>query len=154
MKTGRDDLDAMIRVASIPSDEPTFLLRAQDDQAANAVRAWAEFQLTNGAPMAIVEQALRQADAMAAWARKKTPDASHLTEAERKQLEYAFERRRWSLGARSAEAQAEERGARDMADKAQPFVSLVANLLDTIGEVSERLMADAFENGLLDAVVE
>ena len=97
MKTGRSDLDAMVKVSSIPADEPTFLLRAQDDEAANTVRDWCERQLARGVDKAIVEQGYRQADAMDKWPVKKLPGANHLTEAERLQLGYAFDRRQWNL---------------------------------------------------------
>ena len=125
MKTGRDDLDAMLKVSSIPADEPTFLLRAQDAQAAETVRAWAELQLTAGAPVAVVEQALRQADAMDAWPVKKTPGADHLTEAESKQLAYAYDRRRWNLGSRDVSALAEARGFLRAAQQRAAMVSFV-----------------------------
>lgn len=97
MKTGRDDWDAMIRVAGIPEQEPVFVLRAQDPSAAQAVREWAHLALQAGAPESIVEQALRQAERMDAWPVKKTPDADRLSEAEAKQLAYCYSRRVWNL---------------------------------------------------------
>jgi len=98
MKTGRQDLDAMLRVASIPADESTFLLRAQDPNAAATVRAWVEISKHAGVPKAVLEQALRQADAMERWPVKKLPNADHLTEDEAKQLAYAHSRRLWNHG--------------------------------------------------------
>lgn len=95
MKTGRPDLDAMIRVSSIPADEPTFLLRGQDACAADTVRDWAARELAAGVDKAVVEQGLRQADAMARWPVKKLPTADHLAEAERQRLAYAYDRRIW-----------------------------------------------------------
>lgn len=110
MKTGRDDLDALVRVTSIPETEPTFLLRAQDAQAATTVRAWIQLQLAAGCSHAVLEQAARQADAMAAWPVKKTPGGDHLSEGESKQLSYAFSRRVWNLGDLTPEGLAESRG--------------------------------------------
>jgi hypothetical protein len=98
MKTGRPDWDAMISAGGIPADEPVFLLRAQNDTAAETVRAWAELELAAGTPIAVVEQALRQADAMDRWPVKKALTADHLTVAKAKQLAYAHSRRVWGRG--------------------------------------------------------
>ncbi len=104
MKTGRADWDLLIRVAGIPSDEPTFILRAQDDDGADLVREWGAVKLSKGVSAAVVEQSLRQADAMDKWPVKKPVDAGHLSEAEAKQLAYAHSRRVWNYGRMSREA--------------------------------------------------
>ncbi len=92
MRTGRADLDAMLRVTSIPEDEPAFLLRGQDRYAAAAVRDWAQRVLAGGGPVALVEAALCQADEIEAWPIKKAPDIE-LPIAQVKQLEYQHRRR-------------------------------------------------------------
>lgn len=96
MQTGRAAYDHTIKMTAIPSDEPTFLLRAQDTAAAPTVRAWASFAYVAGVPLAVVESALQQADAMEAWPIKKLPDADHLTGHEQQQLGYQLSRRSWS----------------------------------------------------------
>jgi hypothetical protein len=104
MKTGRPDLDALVKVASIPADEPTFILRAQDRCAADAVRDWAARQKAAGAPLAVVEQALQQADAMDRWPVKKDLDDGHLPDDVAKQLAYQHARREWNSGKIIAQA--------------------------------------------------
>lgn len=59
----------------IPANEPVFLLRAQDLNAAEVVRFWAFLAQESGADENTIKSALAQADAMDAWPRKKTPDA-------------------------------------------------------------------------------
>ena len=92
---GRPDLDHLVKAAHVPAGEPKFLLRGRDPAAAGAVRAWASLARELGVTLAVIEQALVQADAMDAWAPKRLPDAEHLTEPERKQLEYQHDRRAW-----------------------------------------------------------
>lgn len=58
----------------IPADEPVFLLRGQDVNAAEVVRFWAHLAQESGADEATVASALAQAEAMDAWPVKKTPD--------------------------------------------------------------------------------
>jgi len=58
----------------IPIDEPVFLLRAQDVNAAEVVRFWAFLAHASGADPHTVDSAERQAAAMKAWPVKKTPD--------------------------------------------------------------------------------
>jgi hypothetical protein len=95
MQTGRADLDAMLKVSTIPADEPVFIGRAQDADAAEMTRAWAALHLARGGSKANAEAALRQAEAMEAWPVKKVPGDDHWTADERKQLEYAFSQRAW-----------------------------------------------------------
>ncbi len=96
MQTGRAAYDSTIKMTTIQADEPTFLLRGQDQLAAKTVRAWASFAHAAGAPLAVVESALQQADAMHAWPVKKLPDADHLAGHEQQQLAYQFSRRAWT----------------------------------------------------------
>jgi hypothetical protein len=151
MKTGREDLDAMIRVASIPSNEPTFLLRAQDLCAADAVRAWAQLQLSAGGPVAVVEQALKQADAMDAWPIKKLPGADHLSEGAALRLAYEFERREWAWGDLSATTIAEARGGDAMLAKLQKLVNFVG-VIATLREVGDPSEVNFQVSGSLRAV--
>jgi len=92
---GRADLDVLIRAAHVPAAEPRFLLRGRDPAAAGAVRAWASSAAQLGVPVAVIEQALIEADAMDAWLDTRLPDAAHLNDAERLQLEYQHSRRAW-----------------------------------------------------------
>lgn len=71
MKFGRKDYDAG---KAIPSDEPAFLLRAQDKFAGDVVRFYANLLESNGASKEVVDSARKQADAMDAWPAKKSPD--------------------------------------------------------------------------------
>lgn len=93
MQTGHPALDAMIKVSSIPSDEPCFILRAQDPAAPVAVRAWAGEHMKGGGSPANAESAFAQADRMDAWPVKKIPGDDHWSPEERKDLEYRFGRR-------------------------------------------------------------
>lgn len=104
MQTGRAAYDSAIKMTTIQADEPTFLLRGQDQLAAKTVRAWASFAHAAGAPLAVVESALQQADAMHAWPIKKLPDADHLAEHDQKQLAFQFSRRAWGAATDRYEA--------------------------------------------------
>ncbi len=53
--------------------EPVFLLRAQDELAAETVRCWAAYARAAGRPEMAAE-ADRIAEAMAAWPARKLPD--------------------------------------------------------------------------------
>ena len=108
-RTGRTDYDQIVRFRSIPSDEPTFTLRAQDSVGAPAVRAYVQLAQTAGADSAFLELASAQADAMEAWPTKKLPDVD-LDEPARRNLTYVWSRRQWNGGKQTAEAMAEARG--------------------------------------------
>jgi hypothetical protein len=95
VNAGREDLDHLISAKHIPNEEPKFLLRARDPAAAGGVRAWASVAKALGVPIAVIEQALTQADRMDAWPHKQLPDAGHLTAPERLQLEFRHSRRAW-----------------------------------------------------------
>lgn len=95
-EAGRSDFSEMLKIRGVPSDEPVFLLRAQDTAAADTVRAWAAISHGLEVPEAVLEQALSQADAMDAWPHKKPADADHLSEGEAKRLAYEFGRRAWN----------------------------------------------------------
>ena len=95
-QAGRPDFSAMLKISSIPADEPVVLLRAQDQVAADTARAWAALYFDAGGDPAVVEQMLAQADSMAAWPTKKLPDADHLSPAEQARLAYQLGRRAWA----------------------------------------------------------
>ncbi|MET3665949.1 hypothetical protein [Caulobacter sp. 1776] len=123
---GRHDYDQLVRFRQIQPGEPYFLIRGQDAVAGDAVRAWASLARTAGAPSAIVEQALQQADRLDAWPTKKTPDADHLTDAEQKQLAYALSRRAWHAREDSADVKvmlAEERAISAALGRLRPLLN-------------------------------
>ncbi len=75
MKHARADYDRIQDPEQkIPADEPVFLLRGQDQHAAQTVRFWANEAEAAGAEAAIVKAAREQADAMDAWPIAKRPD--------------------------------------------------------------------------------
>jgi hypothetical protein len=80
MKHARADYNQRIQDAAgiIPIDEPVFLLRASDQAAAGAVRAWAHIHRLNGGSDIVYESAMRQADAMEAWPVHKAADLPRL----------------------------------------------------------------------------
>lgn len=55
-------------------DEPVFVLRAQDELAAETVRMWAAAASANGAAHDKVEEALSLASEMEQWPNRKMPD--------------------------------------------------------------------------------
>jgi hypothetical protein len=76
MKHARADYNQRIQDAAgiIPPDEPVFLLRASDQAAAAAVRAWAHIHRLNGGSDLAYASAMKQADAMEAWPIHKAAD--------------------------------------------------------------------------------
>jgi hypothetical protein len=66
----RDDYNRG-KMDTIPEHEPVFLLRAQDETAADTVRYWARMQ-DNDNPLR--DMALQQADLMDEWPVKKEAD--------------------------------------------------------------------------------
>jgi hypothetical protein len=76
MKHARPDYNRIQDPAGlIPPDEPVFLLRAQDEFAADTLRDYAaRVQLNRGASADLVAATLTQADAMDAWPHHKAPD--------------------------------------------------------------------------------
>jgi hypothetical protein len=95
---GRADLDGLLRAKHIPAEEPVFLLRARDPAAFEGVLGWAVAAARLGVPVAVIEQGLRQGEALAAFQPKRLPDTDHLTIPEIKQLEYQHSRRAWRAG--------------------------------------------------------
>jgi hypothetical protein len=95
MKTGREDYEGAGKQSAIHEREPTFILRAQDDGAQATIEFWCRWQLVHGAPPAVIEQALQQADRMAAWPIKKVVDADHLSPEQLAALEAAFAERKF-----------------------------------------------------------
>jgi hypothetical protein len=94
-EAGREDYNELIRFHQLAPGEPYFLIRAQDAVSGDTVRDWAARAGNAGAPAAIVEQALRQAEAIDAWPHKKVPDDGHLPRGEAASLAYALSRRAW-----------------------------------------------------------
>ncbi len=58
----------------IPEDEPVFLLRAQDQVAAEVVRYWAYLHKVKGGDEAIEILAIKQARLMDRWPKHKPAD--------------------------------------------------------------------------------
>lgn len=56
------------------SDEPVFVLRAQDRTAAGLVEQWATFAEENGCPPEKASEARAIADQMRKWPTRKYPD--------------------------------------------------------------------------------
>lgn len=54
------------------ADEPIFVLRAQDELAADIVREWCERAMAAGVPKAKVDEALLLARDMGRWGRENT----------------------------------------------------------------------------------
>lgn len=140
---GRDDYNHLLRFSQLQPGEPVFLLRAKDDLAGLTVRAWSAFAYEKGAPLAIVEQALQQADAMDAWPTKQRPDADHLSPAEIQQLEYQFDRRAWTAAkvVRPLAQDivfAERRGARAAESRIRNSDQLLRDVLEVIAPILEK----------------
>ena len=95
-EAGRTDYNELIRFTQLQPGEPYFFIRARDAVSGPAVRPWAALALQKGAPAALVESALQQADALDAWPEKHVPDADHLSAEEIKSLEYQLNRRAWT----------------------------------------------------------
>jgi hypothetical protein len=55
-------------------DEPVFILRAQDSEAADTVERWAIFARAAGAPNDKVQEAMMIAEEMRRWPKRKVPD--------------------------------------------------------------------------------
>lgn len=63
----------------IPADEPVFMVRAQDKNAASTARYWAELNdLDDGDPR-LSALARKHADLMDAWPVKKIPDLPRMS---------------------------------------------------------------------------
>jgi len=79
MKHARDDYNRIQDPENkIPSDEPVFLLRGQDQLACMAVAYYAQLCEAAQSPE-IAAKARAHAEAMAAWPIKKIPDLSKQT---------------------------------------------------------------------------
>ena len=135
--TGRSDYDHMFKVRSLKPGEPVFIIVGHDILAAAAVRAYAALAAEAGCPAALVESALRQADEIEQWIGKKLPDADHMTDTERKDLEYKLDRRAWN--------------ARD--DSHDPKILLAERRGYALSRARDRRVRDA-ANALLDRLAE
>ncbi len=75
MKHTRDDYNRIQDPAGlIPADEPVFLLRAQDQHAADTLRFYAKLVYADKGDPEIMALTEAQADAMDAWPKHKAPD--------------------------------------------------------------------------------
>jgi len=76
MKHARDDYNQRIQdsESKIPADEPVFLIRGQDIIGHEAVRAWAHLHRVNGGSDQAYVLAMRHADLMENWPKKKHAD--------------------------------------------------------------------------------
>jgi hypothetical protein len=76
MRHARNDYNNRIRdfYGMIPDDEPVFLLRGQDQVAAETVRFWADRNDEAGGDPELSRLAREHADAMDRWPTKKPAD--------------------------------------------------------------------------------
>ena len=76
MKHARKDYNERIQDAAnlIPADEPVFLIRGQDTVGHAAVRSYAHLHRINGGSDAVYAAAMRHADLMEQWPKKKSAD--------------------------------------------------------------------------------
>jgi hypothetical protein len=65
---------AKIMTPAIPLDEPVFLLRGQDAAAGAAVETWIRLSRVIGVKQRFLDLALRQAEAISRWPKKKAAD--------------------------------------------------------------------------------
>ncbi len=65
---------AIEKLRQMPTDEPVFVLRAQDLLAADVVRIWADRAAEAGVNDPKVAEARAWADVMDAWVEKRLPD--------------------------------------------------------------------------------
>lgn len=144
--SGRADYDQLVDFRQLDPGEPFFLIRARDLVGAPTVRAWAAFASKAGAPPAIVESALQHADRLAAWPKKRLPDADHLTQAERLSLEYELARRAWNHRIAHAPNEAillaEARGAAQAVARDRHADQLLADLVESLAPVLAKTTAD------------
>lgn len=76
MHHSRSDYNRRIQDSEhlIPEEEPVFLIRAQDQVGFLAVRAWAHLHQVNGGSDVAYQAALRHAQLMEGWVKKKPAD--------------------------------------------------------------------------------
>lgn len=125
---GRADYTALASFKQLEHGEPYFLIRARDALSGPAVRAWAALAYAAGAPPATVESALQQADTLDAYARKRLPDADHLSADQVLQLVFEFSRRAWDARDDASDPKvmlAEERGLNAAMGRLRPTLSLL-----------------------------
>jgi hypothetical protein len=125
-EAGRSDYQELIRFRQLAPGEPYFFIRGRDAVSGDAVRAWCALAYAAGAPRALIESALRQADAIDAWPDKHVPDADHLNRAEAQQLDYEFGRRAWEARTDCADPKvmlAEERAIADALGRVRPLLA-------------------------------
>lgn len=144
---GRADYDRLIRFTQLEPGEPYFFIRGRDQVGGAAVRAWAALAYKAGAPAAIVESALQQADLLDAWPTKRLPDADHLEGHERRALEYQLSRRAWSHRTAATPNEtillAEARGATAAVARNRHADALLAGLVEALAPVAAKSTAGA-----------
>lgn len=76
MKHSREDYNRRIQDSEnlIPAAEPVWLIRGSDEVGANAVRAWANLHRNNGGADPVYEAAMKHANLMESWPKKKKAD--------------------------------------------------------------------------------
>jgi len=143
--SGRADYDRLINFTQLDPGEPFFFVRGRDVNAGATVRAWAALASKRGAPAAIIESALQQADRLDDWATKKLPDADHLSAEQQRQLEYQLLRRAWSHRVahvpNDAILLAEARGAAAAVARERHADQLLVDLVEVLGPVLARSTA-------------
>lgn len=132
-RSGRADYDKLIHFRQLDPGEGYFFVRARDPVVGDTARAYAVLAKRAGAPIALVESALKTADELDAWPTKRLANADHLTPAEQKQLEYEFEARAWRARDDAAELAvmlAEERALATVIGQLRPQLKQLLGRLE------------------------
>ena len=78
MATKQEEINKLTRgegcLGKAASDEPVFVLRAQDCFAADLVEKWAIWARAAGSPPDKVSEAMALVEEMRRWPKRKTPD--------------------------------------------------------------------------------
>jgi hypothetical protein len=75
MRHARDDYQRIQDPAGlIPEDEPVFLIRGQDELAADVLEFYAEQAAKRGVDAGLIRRTLEQAKRMRVWPKHKKPD--------------------------------------------------------------------------------
>lgn len=132
---GRDDYNALDSFNQLGAGEPYFRTRGRDILSGPSARAWAALAYDAGVPVAVVEQALQQADRLDGFSDKRLPNADHLSAAEAKQLEYQFSRR-------ATAAQTDATDPRIMLAEQRALDAVIGRLRPILGQ----LLSNGVEN--------
>jgi hypothetical protein len=123
------DLGYLLKAVRIGAEEPLAYLRGRDPAAVAGMHGWAAKAHELGVSIAVIEQALQEADAMEAFGPKALPSDGHLTENERKQLIYQHSRRAWNAREDAADPRillAEERALDACMARLRPILRALA----------------------------